>query len=130
MEREGKADRSDSEHLHDLDGGNASAIPERVTAELGARVAEDIRDGDLVEVDGGVDGVGDGVAEAIDDAAKEVEADKDVSYIFLHVWLVRKCRKPETSETLRGRFFFFFWKGRVEFGCIVFWLNGVQWVFS
>ena len=56
-------------------------------------------DGDLAEVDGRVNGEGDEVAEAIDGTAKEVEADKDVSYIFLHVWLVRKCRKPETSKT-------------------------------
>ena len=102
MEREGKADESDSEHLHDLDGGNAGAIPKRVTAELGARVVGDMGDGDLAGVDGGVDGMGDGVAEAIDGAAEEVEveADKDVSYIFRHIWLVRKCRKLETSENL------------------------------
>ena len=120
MEREGKADGSDSEHLHDFDGGNADAIPERVTAKLGARVVRDMGDGDLARVDGGVDGERDGVAEAIDSAAKEVEADKDVSYIFLHVWLVRKCRKPKTSKTLRAgvlfiffSFFFFFFFGRV-----------------
>ena len=128
MEREGKADGSDSEHLHDLDGGNAGAIPERVTTELGARVAGDMGDGDLAGVDGGVDGEGDGVAEAIDGAAKEVEADKDVSYIFLHVWSVRKFRKLETFETLRAGFFF--GKGWIEFGCIVFGLNGVYWIFS
>ena len=120
MERERKADGSDSEHLHDLDGGNAGAIPDRVTAELGARVAGDMGDGDLTGVDGGVDGEGDGVAEAIDGAAEEVEADKDVSYIFLHVWLVRKCRKPETSETLRGRFFFFFGKAGLNLGVLFF----------
>ena len=38
------------------------------------------------------------------------------------------------NETLRaGVFFFFFFlngKGYVEFGYIVFWLNGAQWVFS
>ena len=128
MEREGKADGSDFEHLHDFDGGNAGAIPERVTAELGARVAGDMGDRDLAGVDGGVDGEGDGVAEAIDGVAKEVEADKDVSYIFLHVWLVRKCRKLETFETLRAGFFF--GKGWIEFGCIVFGLNGVHWIFS
>ena len=42
MERDGKDDGSDSEHLHDLDGGNVGAIPERVMAELGARVAGDM----------------------------------------------------------------------------------------
>ena len=82
-------------------------------------------DGDLAEVDG----KGDGVAEAIDGTAKEVKADKDVSYVFLHVWFVRKCRKLETSETLKAGFLFF-WKGWVEFRCIVFRLNGLQWVFS
>ena len=108
MEREGKADRSNSEHLHDLDGGNAGAIPERVTTELGARVVGDMGDGDLAGVDRGVDGVGDGVVEAINGVAEEVKVDKDVSYIFRHVWLVRKCRKPETSKTLRAGFSFFF----------------------
>ena len=80
MERERKADGSDSEHLHDLDGGNAGAIPDRVTAELGARVAGDMGDGDLTGVDGGVDGEGDGVAEAIDGAAEEVEAGTEICH--------------------------------------------------
>ena len=69
-----------------------------------------------------VDGKGDGVAEAIDGTTKEVEADKDVSYIFLHVWLVRKCRKPETSETLRAGFLFSFF-GRVGFNLGVLFLG-------
>ena len=37
----------------------------------------------------------------------------------------------ETLKRLRLGFFFFFGgKGWVEFGYIVFWLNGVQWAFS
>ena len=102
MEREGKADGSNFKHLHDLNGSNACAIPKRVTAMLGAGIVGDMGDGDLARVDRGVDkegdgGVneeGDGVTEAIDGATEEVEADKNVTYIFLYVWLVRKCRKP------------------------------------
>ena len=129
MEREGKADRSDSKHLHDLDGGNAGAIPERVTAELGARIVGDMGDGDLAGVDGGVDGEGDEVAEAIDGAAKEVEADKDVSYIFLHVWLVRKCRNLKRLR-LEGWvsfsfLFFFSFYGRVGLNLGAFFLGSM-----
>ena len=85
MEREGKVDGLDSEHLHYLDGSNSGTIPERVTVELGARVAGDMGDGDLARVDGGIDREGDGVAKAINGITEEVEADKDVSYIFLYV---------------------------------------------
>jgi hypothetical protein len=47
VEREGETDRSDTEHLHDLDGGDACAVPVGVLVELAGSVAEDVGDGDL-----------------------------------------------------------------------------------
>ena len=48
---------------------------------------------------------------------------------------MKENENPETLKCLRGFFFFFFFfffygKGWVEFGYIVFGLNGAQWVFS
>jgi hypothetical protein len=42
VEREGEIDRSDAEHLHDLDGGNACAVLVGVLAELAESVTGDV----------------------------------------------------------------------------------------
>lgn len=80
MEGEGEADRSDVEHLHDGDGGDSSAVPERVFAELGGGIAIDVGDGDLARVDLRVESEGDEVADSVDGASQEVEARAEVSH--------------------------------------------------
>jgi hypothetical protein len=56
VEREGETYQSDAEHLHDLDGGDACAVPVGVLAELAGSVTGDVGDGDLAQVDIGVYG--------------------------------------------------------------------------
>jgi len=80
VEREGETDRSDAEHLHDLDGGDAGAVPVGVLAELAGSVAGDVGDGDLARVDIGVDGERHKVAEAVHSAAQEIEARAEVGH--------------------------------------------------
>ena len=43
---------------------------------------------------------------------------------------VEKMKENENTETFEVFFFFFYGKGWVEFGYIVFGLNGSQWVFN
>jgi len=74
---ESKAHRSNVEHLHDRDGGDASAIPARVSSEL-LSSAGYVRNRDLARVDVGVKAESDEVADAVDSAAKEVETRAEI----------------------------------------------------
>lgn len=82
MEGEGEADRAYAEHAHGGDAGDASTVPERVSAELrGGGAAGNVGDREGAWGDGGVDGDGDGVAEAAANGApEEVEARAEVGY--------------------------------------------------